>query len=103
MNFDRHDPLWDLLGQARDESPSPWLATRVIAAVRQPEAPATWGARLSSWLRASLLRPVAAGASLLLVVGVVGVATLHHATHVNGYVSPETGQLAAALDPPQHR
>lgn len=37
MDEFRSDPLWDLLGRARRPKPSPWLTTRIMAAVRSDQ------------------------------------------------------------------
>lgn len=52
MDDFRSDPLWELLGRARQPEPSPWLATRIIAAARsQATATGQWAFRtLWRWL-----------------------------------------------------
>jgi hypothetical protein len=51
-----------------------------------------------AWFRASVARPVCAGLSLVAVLAVIGVSSFQSPViQVNGYVSPESGQLAAAL------
>lgn len=37
MDDFRSDPLWELLGRARRPEPSPWLTTRIMAAVRSDQ------------------------------------------------------------------
>ena len=98
MNFDSKDPLWDLLGKVRQEEPSPWLATRVVAAVREAGPRAGWLGRVAGWFRPGVLRPLCAGLSLVVVMAVIGVTSLpQRAPRVNGEVNVESGQLALAL------
>jgi len=65
---DAHDPVWALLGRARDVPPSPHFSRRVLAAVRTGTAArdARW-----QWLRdlwSPALRPVWATAVLALLL-----------------------------------
>lgn len=65
MDDFRSDPLWELLGRARRPEPSPWLVTRIMAAVRQQTnaASRTTLATVFRWLAL----PVGAAAVLLAI------------------------------------
>ena len=87
MDDFRSDPLWELLGRARRPEPSPWLATRIIAAARSRDA-----AQNQRPFR-TLLRWLALSA---------GVATILLATvmvrHPSYRQPPESPQLFAAFE-----
>jgi hypothetical protein len=59
MNNDEHDPLWTLLGKARQPKVSPFFAGNVLRAVREAEEPRPG---ILEWLRRKWYVPVAAGA-----------------------------------------
>jgi hypothetical protein len=57
MNQDEHDQLWELLGKAREPKASPFFASKVMRAIREPEPERVtiWG-----WLRQKWIVPVTA-------------------------------------------
>lgn len=87
MDDFRSDPLWELLGRARRPEPSPWLATRIVAASRAQAARPRrgWAALVYRWLAV----PAAAAAVVL-----AGIAIRHH--HVAP--TPEGAPLFAAFE-----
>ena len=74
MNSDEYDPLWDLLGKAKQPTVSPFFARNVARAVRSME---TERPGIFAWLRNSwrVAVPVAAAA---LVVMVSAIGLQHH-------------------------
>lgn len=59
MNHDEHDELWNLLGKARQPTPSSFFAGKVMRAVRQAAEPKPG---LLAWLRSKWYLPAGAGA-----------------------------------------
>lgn len=60
MDDFKSDPLWELLGRARRPEPSPWLATRIIAAARTRDAASSRRPLLALWRWLALPAGVAA-------------------------------------------
>src|SRR6478609_5800823 len=59
MNHDEQDQLWELLGKAPERKASPFFASKVMRAIREPEVErfSVW-----AWLRQRWIIPMAAGA-----------------------------------------
>jgi hypothetical protein len=64
--FDRNDPLWDVMGRVREPEPSPWLAQRVVARVRAEQDVPVWR-RILRRLAAGARGPMLAGAAAVMV------------------------------------
>jgi len=64
--FDKNDPVWDLLGEARRTEASPWFAGKVLRAVRATEEKPSFSlSSLWRWLiPASAFAAVAIGWSI---------------------------------------
>ena len=84
MNHDEQDKLWELLGKSPEPKASPFFASKVMRAIREPEIE-----RISiwAWLRQKWIIPVAAGACA--VVAAVSV-------FKNDTASKQTQQIAKA-------
>jgi len=54
MNDEKHDPLWDLLGKAREPKPSPFFASKVLRAIHEEKQEKNG---LFAWLRRQWLIP----------------------------------------------
>ena len=65
MNRVDDEPLWDVLGHARQPQVSPLFARNVLRKIRQEPS---WSAALRSWLRLGELIP-ASVAAIVLVLG----------------------------------
>jgi hypothetical protein len=59
MNHDEHDQLWELLGKAPEPKASPFFASKVMRAIREPE---TERVTVGDWLRQKWFIPATAGA-----------------------------------------
>jgi len=59
MNDEEHDPLWTLLGKARQSKVSPFFASKVLRALREDGEPRPG---IVEWLRRKWYVPIAAGA-----------------------------------------
>ena len=89
MNHDEQDKLWELLGKAPEPKASPFFASKVMRAIREPEVE-----RLSiwAWLRQKWIIPVAAGACAV----VAAVAVMKNGGPTP---APKAQPIAKAADP----
>jgi uncharacterized protein involved in exopolysaccharide biosynthesis len=90
MNQDEHDQLWELLGKAREPKASPFFASKVMRAIRepQPERVTVW-----AWLRQKWIVPV----SVVACAAVAAIALLNTSVPTST-TSPQSAK-AVRVDP----